>query len=108
MSLAGVLVFAFAATASYLAVERMIRTAEEDAPDLLTLPLSEAVERASSGGFPVRIGAHEPTLILGPGRVIAQRPNPGQRVKQGATIMITLSQEPKGGLQVSSLPTSSE
>ncbi len=108
MTLAGTLVFAFAATASYLAVERMIRTAEDDAPDLLTLPLNEAVERASNGGFPVRIGAHEATLILSPGRVIAQRPNPGQRIKQGATIMITLSEEPQGGMQVSSLSSNSE
>ncbi len=101
MSLAGGIVFAIAAAASYLAVENLVRTEEVEAPDVLTLPLEDAVRRTSAMGFPLRIGASEPTLILSPGRVISQRPGPGKRMKRGGTILVTLSESPGGALLAS-------
>ena len=98
MTLAGGIVFALAAASSYFAVENLVRTEEVEAPDLLTLPLEDAVRRSSTMGFPTRIGANEQTLILSPGRVISQRPGPGKRMKRGGTIVITLSESPGGAL----------
>ncbi len=104
MTLAGGIVFAIAAASSYFAVESLVRTEEVEAPDLLTLPLEDAVRRSSTMGFPMRIGSNEQTLILAPGRVISQRPGPGKRMKRGGTIVITLSESP-GGALVASAPS---
>lgn len=103
MSLAGGIVFAIAAASSYFAIESLVRSEEVEAPDLLTLPLEDAVRRSSAMGFPVRIGANEQTLILSPGRVISQRPGPGKRMKRGGTLIVTLSESP-GGALVASAP----
>ncbi|MDX2177878.1 MAG: PASTA domain-containing protein [Candidatus Sumerlaeia bacterium] len=99
MVVAGSLVFALAAGGAYFGVERMIRAPEADAPDLLTLGLDEALREASARGFPVRIEAEEPTGLLASGRVLSQRPLPGERVKAGAVVYLTVAAPPAlGGL----------
>lgn len=81
----------------YFAVEALIRTEETSAPDLLTLPVGEAAQRAGAEGFAVRVVARERTTALSPGHVMAQRPAPGDPLKPGATLALTVSTAPGAG-----------
>lgn len=89
--LIGTLLWAAAGAAGYATVYQLVKTPETQAPDLLTMSLEEAVRKASAGGFATRIDATEPTEVIEPGHILTQRPLPGDWVKEGATISLTLA-----------------
>lgn len=91
LGLAGLIVFALAGAGGYIAVERMLPVEESLAPDLLTLPVEDALEKASSAGFPVMIDGRERSNLVAEGAVLSQRPTPGTMVKNGAAIRITIA-----------------
>lgn len=93
LALAGSLVLSTAAAGGYYAAQHLIEAPEAQAPDLLTMPLPEAVERASAEGFAVLVEKRESTDLLEPGRVLAQRPMPSTWAKVNSTIRITLSEK---------------
>jgi len=88
----GTVMFALCAAAGYATVWHLVRTPETEAPDLLAVDVVDAVAKASELGFSVRIGASEPNDVLEPGEVLSQRPLPGDWVKQGATIVVTVAE----------------
>jgi beta-lactam-binding protein with PASTA domain len=90
--LIGGLLFAGAGAAGYAVVQNLVQTAETPAPDLLALDAATAFERASAKGFSARIAGREPSTVLESGHVVAQRPQPGTWVKEGATIQLTLAE----------------
>jgi beta-lactam-binding protein with PASTA domain len=94
LALAAGIVFALTGAGSYFLAERLIERPEAPAPNLLTLELTEALERASQDGFSLIIEKHEPTDLLAAGRVLSQRPAPDIAVKQGATIRVTVAEKP--------------
>lgn len=96
LALAGVFLFGMAGAAGYFAVVHLVRTPETQAPDLLTLSIEDALRTASEEGFAVRIAKTEATTMLGPGRVLSQRPAPGDPVKNGSIVNLTISAEPGG------------
>lgn len=100
---AGALVLGLSAIGGYYAVYYLVRAPEMDTPDLLTLPLEGAIERASDEGFAVRIVEHEQSTALAPSHVLAQRPSPRMKIKRGGTILLTLSAAP-GTRQVAATP----
>lgn len=91
---AGTLVFSLAGAAAWMAVYRSVRTEEATAPSLVALPLPEAVREASRGGFAVRISEEETSTVLPPGRVLSQRPAPGDNVKAGTIIQVRIARAP--------------
>ena len=93
LSLAGVVVFALAGAGGYFAVERMLHVEEALAPDLLMLPITEALDKASGAGFPVILEGRERSNLVPEGAVLSQRPGPGTWMKSGATIRVTLARE---------------
>lgn len=95
LTLVGVVLWAAAGAAGYATVYHLVKTPEVQAPDLLTLSLEEAVRKASAGGFAARVDGTEPTEVVEIGHVLAQRPLPGDWVKEGATMSLTLAS--KGG-----------
>jgi beta-lactam-binding protein with PASTA domain len=94
LALAGALTFGVAAAGSYVAVERLVRRGEVQAPDLLTLPLEKALNKASSEGHPLLVEAREKSDLLEPGGVLSQRPQPGTWVKEGAVLRVTVALKP--------------
>jgi beta-lactam-binding protein with PASTA domain len=93
-SLAAVIVLGLSATAGFLAVKYLVETPEVQAPDLITLELTEALATASRLDFALLIEKREPTELLSPGRVLSQRPGASQWTKPGAVIRITVSEAP--------------
>ncbi|MCC5877503.1 MAG: PASTA domain-containing protein [Candidatus Sumerlaeia bacterium] len=94
LGLAGVVVFALAGAAGYVAVERMLPVEESLAPDLLTLSVQDALEKASKAGFPIIIDGRERSNLVAEGAVLSQRPAPGTMMKNGASIRITIARKP--------------
>jgi hypothetical protein len=94
LALAGALVFAMGAAAAYAAVVRLVRTPEVEAPSLVTLPVEDALRDASRAGFSLRVSGEEPSTVLPAGRVLSQRPAPGEGVKAGAVIHVRVSRTP--------------
>lgn len=92
LAVAGVLAFTLAGAAAYATVWYLVKTPEVQAPDLLALPLDEAVRAASAEGFALRVGGTEASLALDPGQVAAQRPSPGEWAKPGAAIVVTVAE----------------
>lgn len=90
-SLVAMVVCSLAAAGGYYAVERMMSVEEALAPDLLTMQLAEAVDKASEAGFPVMIEGRERSNLVEAGAVLTQRPLPGTWVKSGAIIRVTLA-----------------
>lgn len=91
LTLVGTLLWGAAAAGGYAAVYHLVKTPEVQAPDLLTLTAEEALRKASAEGFAARIDGSEPTEVIPAGHVLAQRPLPGDWVKEGATIALTLA-----------------
>lgn len=91
MTLAGMLVLGASSAGGYFAVKHLVETPEVEVPDLLTLELADAMERASDEGFSLQLQEREATGLLAPGTVLAQHPSPGAPVKSGATIRVTLA-----------------
>ncbi len=94
LGVAGFLSIGLGAVACYFAVQYIVVTPEESAPDLLTMELVEAVEKASGKGFSVQIEKNESTDLVEEGRVLSQRPTPGTIVKVGSTIRLTVASAP--------------
>ena len=92
LTLAGGLFFALAAGAGYATVYSLVKTPETEAPDLLAISATEALERASAQGFAARIDGAEPSSTVEDGFVVAQRPAPGSWVKEGAVIGLTVAE----------------
>ncbi len=92
MLLVGTAMFAICAVGGYAAVYRMVRSPETEAPDLLALDVAEAVTKASSEGFAIRVAEREASDVLDRGEVLSQRPLPGDWVKQGTTIVLTVAE----------------
>lgn len=94
LALAGTLVFGIAGITGYMLVLRLVQTPEEIAPDLLTMEVTAALDKASGDGFSVMVERREATELLEAGKVLAQRPAPGTFVRQGSTIRLTLAARP--------------
>lgn len=94
MALGATIVLGLSGAGGYYAVHHLVESPEEQAPDLLTIDLREALEKASAAGFPVIVEKREATTLLDAGRVLAQRPAPSAWVKAGATIRLTVAEKP--------------
>ncbi|MDK2971963.1 MAG: hypothetical protein PWP23_1718 [Candidatus Sumerlaeota bacterium] len=92
LTLVGAVLFAAAAAAGYATVAHLVKTPETQAPDLLAMELVDAIREASAEGFSARVAGSEPSSVLQPGQVAAQRPLPGTWVKEGATIQLILAE----------------
>ncbi len=92
LTVVGGILFLAAGAAGYATVYRMVKTGEVQAPDLLVMNEQEALVAASDQGFAARIGEHEPSNLLESGQVISQSPRPGDWVKPGATIVLTVAE----------------
>ena len=103
LTLIGTVLWGAAGAAGYAAVYHLVKTPEIQAPDLLTMSLEDAVRKASAGNFAARVSGTEPTDVVEPGHVLAQRPLAGDWVKEGATISLTLAVE--GGPALASAAT---
>lgn len=85
-----------AAAGGYFGVKVLVETPETIAPDLLTLSFEEAALAAAEEGFPVLHDGRESSSVLAEGHVLAQRPAPGEIVKEGTTIRLRLASPPAG------------
>ncbi|CAN5303294.1 hypothetical protein BH09SUM1_BH09SUM1_11020 [soil metagenome] len=94
LMLCAAIVLPLSAAGGYFAVKKLVQTPELQAPDLLTLPVAEAVDRASAQGFPVFLEKKEPTDLMAAGKILSQRPAPGAWVKEGSSIRMTVAQKP--------------
>ncbi len=94
MTLGAVIVLGLSGAGGYYAVHHLVETPEAQAPDLLTVELLAAVDKASALGFSVIVEKRETTTLLEPGKVLAQRPAPDTWVKQGSTIRLTVAEKP--------------
>lgn len=92
MLVVGTVMFALCGAAGYATVWKLVKTPETEAPDLLAMDVAEAVRKASELGFSMRIGSTEANGVLEPGEIVSQRPLPGDWVKEGATIIVTLAE----------------
>lgn len=94
LALAGMLVLGLSAAGGYVAVQQIVRAPEGLAPDLLTMPLAEAVEQSSDEGFALRLEKREASEVFEPGQIVSQRPTPGSLAKMGSTIHVTIAIRP--------------
>lgn len=94
LTLVGMIVLTLGAVGGYFAVMKMVETPSASTPDLLTLSVERAVERASKGGFSVMIAKHEASDLLDPSHILGQRPSPGIEAKVGSTIHLTVAERP--------------
>lgn len=90
---AGGVAFALAGAAAYAVVYVLVKVPEVEAPDLVGLDAAAALDKASAEGFRVRVAERRAAPGLAPGAVAAQRPLPGDWVKEGATIHLVLAEE---------------
>lgn len=94
LALGGVFVFALSGAAAYYISERLIERPEALTPNLVTLDLEQALEKASREGFPLIIDSREPTELLEEGRILTQRPSPEMWSKVGSAIRVTVASRP--------------
>jgi beta-lactam-binding protein with PASTA domain len=93
--LLGAFTMAIAGVGGYFGVKHLVENPEFTAPDLLTLTVEEALVKASDEGFPMLIEKHEPTDLIGAGRILSQRPLPDSMVKGGAVLRVTVAEKPQ-------------
>ena len=78
-----------------LLMPRLIhRHAEVRVPDLLTLELVDARERAAERGLVVRVARRQPHPVAPAGTVVDQQPAAGRTVREGRTVWLTVSAGP--------------
>jgi beta-lactam-binding protein with PASTA domain len=80
-----------AGAAGYATIYTLVKTPETQAPEVLTLSMEDALRRASAAGFALRVAGTEPSTAVEKGRVVSQRPMPGEWVKEGGTIVVVVS-----------------
>lgn len=92
--LGGAVLFAASGAGAYVLTDAIIRRQEKPAPNLVTLTIEQALDRASEEGFALRIERREGTELLDEGRILSQRPNPDMAAKAGATIRVVVATGP--------------
>jgi serine/threonine-protein kinase len=78
--------------ANFIVMPLIVKKGSEiEVPDVVGLPMEEAILRLNEQGFEAVADERRPDTLLEEGRIIEQKPRPGSKVKKGRLVQLVVS-----------------